>query len=113
MAVYGSGGGAAPDESGLGAWARELRYHDHTTDEVFFGPRARHLLPEDPSSPDARVTAVEGTRLGAMAYEFYGTPALWWVIADASDVVDPSDIAPGTELRVPDLSRVQAEALGR
>lgn len=102
-----------PDPSGLGAWARELRYHDHTVDEVFFGPRARLSLAEDPSEPDLRVAVTEGTRLADLATEHYGTPHLWWVIADASDVVDPFALTPGEELRVPDLSRVQAEALGR
>jgi nucleoid-associated protein YgaU len=103
----------AADAAGLGAWSRELRYHDHTVDEVFFGPRRPQVLVEDPAQPDTRIVAPEGLRLGLLAHEHYGRAELWWVIADASDLIDPFDIPPGTELRIPDLSRVQAEVLGR
>lgn len=105
---------AADDDSrdaAQGAWARELRFMDHVAGEVFFGPRRRQRVPEDPGDPDLRLEATDRTKLAAVSHEFYGTPHLWWVIADASDVVDPFDVAHGTELRVPDLARVQAEVL--
>lgn len=110
--------------SELSPWARELRYLDQTAasgPEVFFGPRAPALLPE-PVTPvvaaggsaataDVRITVPAGAKLGLIAHEFYSDARLWWVIADASDIIDPFDIAAGTELRIPDLSRVQAEVL--
>lgn len=104
--------------SELSPWARELRYLDQTAasgPEVFFGPRAPVLLPE-PATPtagsaDVRITVPAGAKLGLIAHEFYSDARLWWVIADASDIIDPFDIAAGTELRIPDLSRVQAEVL--
>ncbi len=113
MALYGRSSGAGPDPSTLSAWARELRYLDHAEDEIFVGPRRIFDIPEDPSTPDPRVSITQATRLEDIAVGAYDTPHLWWVIADASGVIDPFDLTPGDELRVPALSTVQAEVLSR
>lgn len=51
-------------------------------------------------------TTEYGTRLDALAAQFYNDPELGWVIANANpDVFYPDDIPLGTVLRIPD-SRV-------
>ncbi len=92
-------------------YARELRYVDHTVGETFFGPRLPARIDEVPSAPDVRVVVTESTRLGALAHEHYGDAALWWVIADVNDVMDPFNLPVGEELRIPARDRVLMEVL--
>ena len=40
-------------------------------------------------------------RLDLLAFDSYGNPNLWWVIARANDISDPFDIEIGDQLRVP------------
>jgi hypothetical protein len=46
---------------------------------------------------------VEGERLESLAYLAYGTPQLWWLIADANpEIFHPEDdLVPGTIIRIP------------
>lgn len=44
----------------------------------------------------------DGDRLDFLAYRFYGSSLDWWRILDANpEVLNPSQIAPGTLLRIP------------
>ena len=44
----------------------------------------------------------DGDRLDRLAYRFYGSSLEWWRILDANpEVLNPSQIAPGTALRIP------------
>ena len=45
-------------------------------------------------------------RLDLVSQQYYGTPFLWWVIAEASGITDPFHVALGTVLRVPQLRRL-------
>lgn len=46
---------------------------------------------------------VLGDRLDRLAYQFYGRPDYWWVIADANNgVMLPDPLPPGTVLVIPD-----------
>ena len=40
-------------------------------------------------------------RLDLISYKFYNTPQLYWVIAEANDIIDPQNIEAGTVLRIP------------
>lgn len=41
-------------------------------------------------------------RIDLVAHRFYGSPALWWVIALANNIeIVPTDINEGTRLRIP------------
>jgi hypothetical protein len=56
------------------------------------------------SSNDFFITVKDSDvgRLDLLAYNHYGTPALWWVIALANDIFDPLyEPEPGTLLRIP------------
>lgn len=46
---------------------------------------------------------VEG-RLDLISHQYYGTPLLWWVIAEASNIFNPLEIPVGTVLRIPPRS---------
>lgn len=44
----------------------------------------------------------DGDRLDFLAYRFYGSSLDWWRILDANpEVLNPSQITPGTALRIP------------
>jgi hypothetical protein len=45
---------------------------------------------------------VEGERLDAIAYKYWGRPNLWWVIPEYNpSVTDFTNLTPGTELIIP------------
>lgn len=45
---------------------------------------------------------VEGDRIDLLADTFLANPSLWWQIMDLNpQILDPFDIAPGTQLRIP------------
>lgn len=45
---------------------------------------------------------VENDRLDLLATKFLGAPSLWWKILDFNpEVIDPFNIEPGTQLRMP------------
>jgi hypothetical protein len=60
-------------------------------------------LPEIQPQPDDTFYQVQGTdRIDSLAYQFYGDPVLWWVIAAANDMeLLPSDMNVGDLLRIP------------
>ena len=49
------------------------------------------------------VDADHVNRLDLIAYEFYGNVQLWYVIAIASEILNPLDVPMGTLLRLPSL----------
>ena len=46
---------------------------------------------------------VHGETLDRIAAAYYADPFNWRLIAEANDIIDPLDIAPGTVLVVPEL----------
>lgn len=51
-------------------------------------------------------------RLDLLANDFYGTPALWWVLAIVNNMLDPLVGVPtGTAIRVPTKDRLAAEGI--
>tara|TARA_B100000287_G_C20650158_1_gene786574 strand:- start:260 stop:526 length:267 start_codon:yes stop_codon:yes gene_type:complete len=53
---------------------------------------------------DFYVTTQFGDRLDTLAFEYYGDPHLWWLIARANKLVG-MNIPVGTSLRIPADSR--------
>lgn len=47
------------------------------------------------------VLAKDEDRLDLIAYQYYGNPLLYWIIAAASDIDDPLNVPAGTTLRIP------------
>ena len=57
-----------------------------------------------PERSDDRFYEVESkyeNRLDLISHKFYGTPLLYWVIAEASELSDPQVVPVGTLLRIP------------
>lgn len=60
-------------------------------------------LPVEKTATDVYhiVTLADVNRLDLIAYQYYGNPQMWWVIAEASEITDPFDIPIGTVVRIP------------
>ena len=62
------------------------------------------LYPQiNPSNTDiVTVVKVGAQRLDVLAFRFYGTPELWWIISQANNLSGDTMVVPvGTKLRVP------------
>jgi hypothetical protein len=60
-------------------------------------------LPDIPHNDDDETYTVKtGDRLDKIAYDKYGDPVGWWVIARANDLeLIPAQVYPGQKLRIP------------
>jgi nucleoid-associated protein YgaU len=72
-------------------------------------------FPPDASDQSYVVQRKDIGALDHVSEKFYATPDLWWVIAHANDITDPTSddpnkggIATGTRLRIPSRDRVVA-----
>jgi hypothetical protein len=75
--------------------------------DVVFGLR-RTVIPPDPTDFIVQVTQGLIGRLDLIAYEVYGSVELWWVIAEANQIVDPlTEVTLGYELIMPTANRVK------
>ena len=63
-------------------------------------------VPTSPTDTFHIVTKKDENRLDLISWQYYGNSLLWWVIAEASDIVDPFDVPRDTVLRVPDKSTI-------
>jgi len=74
-------------------------------------------LMRDAVVPDAtdvlyKVPSAAEFRLDLISAHFYGTPALWWVIARVNNIEDPLIGAPlQSEIRVPTVQRLASLGL--
>jgi|TARA_R110000744_G_scaffold15863_5_gene43869 hypothetical protein len=56
----------------------------------------------DPKADDVYLITVKNDRMDNIAFEYYGDPSLWWVIASANDIPQDSIFIPvGSQIRVP------------
>lgn len=63
--------------------------------------------PESDTDTFITLTSKNAARLDLISNTYYGTPALWWVLAHVNDIVDPLvDAPPGTVIRIPDFSSI-------
>ncbi len=69
------------------------------------------VLPEIPEqSDDTRYQVMGGDRIDLLAYKFYGSPVLWWVLAVANNMeLVPTALNVGDILRVPSPRFVNQE----
>tara|TARA_Y100001963_G_scaffold160122_1_gene268022 strand:+ start:3883 stop:4188 length:306 start_codon:yes stop_codon:yes gene_type:complete len=61
------------------------------------------IYPEIPlRNNDVYITSKEGDRLDLLAYRYYQTPSLWWIIAHANKLGKKGmSINPGLQIRIP------------
>ena len=73
------------------------------------------MQPSVVADPSDEIWAVPPSgvyRLDLIANQFYGTPALWWVIASVNNIIDPLLSVPrGTRLAIPTKTRLSAEGV--
>lgn len=69
------------------------------------------VLPEMPEqSDDLRYQVMGGDRIDLLAFKFYGSASLWWVIAVANDMeLVPTAFNVGDVLRIPSPRYVNQE----
>ena len=65
---------------------------------------AIRTLPASGSERGWLHTFCEGESLDLLARHYYGSEALWWLIADANPTRFPEDWRPGEAIRVPPLA---------
>lgn len=79
--------------------------------EVTFWTRAEPPV-IDPADDDLIYSLTSLDRLDNLAYRFYGEPRLRWVIMRMNGIfLDPNDVIPGEDIRVPTFARLRREGL--
>ena len=80
-------------------------------DTVVFGLMQPSVVADD--TDELWVVPPAGVpRLDLLANDFYGTPALWWVLSSVNNILDPLVSVPaGTGIRVPTKTRLAAEGI--
>ena len=63
-------------------------------------------IPKSPTDTFHIVTMKDENRLDLISWQYYGNVLLWWVIAEASDIIDPFNVPKDTVLRIPDKSTI-------
>ena len=58
--------------------------------------------PEIPlENSDEFIMVKDGTRIDNLAFQRYGDPSLWWIIAKANGIKGKIALEPATDLRIP------------
>lgn len=103
----------ADDGAPARSWLRMrfIRVNDASADAAAAPPQAPALAAAAAAGPDAELSheVVGGggdepgsaERIDEIAAQYYGDPAAWRLIAEANDIVDPSDVPAGSVLRIP------------
>jgi len=81
------------------------RYDNNETQKLNDGRNVyrTRIYPNIPlKDSDIYIVTQQGDRLDTIANQFYGDSSLWWIVATANNVHDPSFTVPdGTTLRIP------------
>jgi hypothetical protein len=64
-------------------------YQDSASGQLFYGPWQSIIFPQAPDDSWIQIRTDDGLRLDNVSQNAYGTPALWWVIAEANDISNP------------------------
>lgn len=85
-------------------------YIDPLTNKKFIGSWTPPLIPEKETDILFEITSSFSYRPDMIAYEFYETPLLGWVISYANNISNPLDketgLYPGRVIRIPDLTTI-------
>ena len=74
--------------------------------EEYIETHNKKTIAESSSDSYYVVTKKDEQRLDLISFNYYKTPLLWWVIAEASGITDPFDVPIGTVLKIPDISAI-------
>ena len=70
---------------------------------------ARPPTPPAPSVMLYRHRVTAGETIESLSFRYYGASDVWWRIAEANDIIFPTDLPAGTPLNIPaagDIGRV-------
>jgi nucleoid-associated protein YgaU len=70
-------------------------------DEEYIESYDKITIPKNKTDTFHVVTKADENRLDLISFNYYNTPLLWWVIAEASDITDPFNVPINTVLRIP------------
>jgi len=80
----------------------------------FWGTWEPISLPAHPADSYYTVTEAMEGRLDLIAYRYYRSPELWWVIAEANNLFFvPEDVVVGMVLRIPSYTTITSLGLVR
>jgi hypothetical protein len=79
---------------------------------LYWGTRPPVKIPLSDNDTFHRVTQAEERRIDLLAHKYYGDVRLWWIIAEANNVINPISLKPGRVLRIPSIETIQLKVLG-
>lgn len=85
---------------------KKLRRIEDTSGDTYIESYESINIPHREDDQYYIVTAAEEDRLDLVSYKFYSNPLYWWIIAEASDIIDPEVVPIGTLLRIPSLQSI-------
>lgn len=75
-------------------------------DEQYVATYDGKVIPKSPDDSYHIVTIKDENRLDLISFHYYKTPLLWWLIAEASDIIDPFNVPVNSVLRIPSMSNI-------
>lgn len=79
----------------------------------FLGTRPRVFIPESKNDEYHRVTQGDVNRIDLIAYRYYRDCNLWWIIAEANNVLNPLKLEVGSVLRIPAIETIEMKVIKR
>lgn len=58
------------------------------------------------------INVEENDTMESLAFQYYGSSKLWWIVADANALVDPLSLTAGTKIRIVKRQFLTGERLG-
>ena len=77
-------------------------------DEQYIETYEGQTFPKSADDTYHIVTSRDKNRLDLISFQYYKTPLLWWVIAEASEIIDPFNVPINSVLRIPSMSTLYA-----
>lgn len=87
-------------------YLRDNVYYDKTIGKYFTDLPKAKVIPDNENDSFFKVTIKTENRLDLIANTFYNNSKLWWVIAEANGIDDPTKVAVGTTLVIPSISSI-------
>ncbi|MDR2523403.1 MAG: LysM peptidoglycan-binding domain-containing protein [Synergistaceae bacterium] len=79
---------------------------------AYWGTRPLVKIPESENDVFHRVTQADERRIDLLAHRYYKDVRLWWIIAEANNIVNPMVLKAGKVLRIPSIDTIQLRVLG-
>lgn len=77
----------------------------------YWGTRPPVKIPESDEDMFHLVTQADERRIDLIAHRYYGDVNLWWVIAEANNIINPMVLTVGDVLRIPAHDTVEMRVL--